>query len=364
MKKFSKNILQLLNAIALFAQCLSYLSGYINPNKIWIIAFFGLAFQYIYLINLGFFFFWWWRRKKFALYSLIFLLLGIGYAGRYIQFRFTKKSIENTESLKLLSYNVRIFNYFEWEGKNSNRDSIVSYLKSEHPDIICLQEFYTRSDDSSLSESYIRRKLSEYPYTHIEYSYVVQNRHSKFGVATFSKYPIINSGTIQFKNSANTCIYSDVMIHSDTFRVYNTHLQSISLKKDNYALMDSIFYINSKKIDEVKDVTTRLKTAYMIRAAQTNAIVHHLEKSPYPVILCGDFNDTPVSYAYQKLLGNKKDAYRESGSGVGNTYRGKLPSFRIDYIFYSDAFTSFNYETPKIHFSDHYPVTTNLVLKR
>jgi endonuclease/exonuclease/phosphatase family metal-dependent hydrolase len=364
LKKFSKNILQFLNAITLFALCLSYLSNYINPIRLSIVAFFGLAFQYLYFINIGFLLFWLWRKNKFAVYGLIVIVLGIGYTGRYLQLR-SHEPIDNiSESIKILSYNVRIFNYFEWEGKGSNRDSIVAYMNSENPDIICLQEFFTRSDDSLLSENHIRKRLNSYPNFHIEYSFIVDETSSKFGVATFSKFPIIHRGNIQFGNSTNTCIYSDILIETDTFRVYNTHLQSISLKKDNYALMDSIFYINSKKIDEVKDVSSRLKRAYIARAKQTKAIVNHMKTSPYPVILCGDFNDTPVSYAYHKLLGNKKDAYRESGSGFGNTYRGKLPSFRIDYIFYSDHFTSYNYKTHKIPLSDHYPVTTQLVLKR
>jgi endonuclease/exonuclease/phosphatase family metal-dependent hydrolase len=128
--------------------------------------------------------------------------------------------------------------------------------------------------------------------------------------------------------------------------------------------MDSILYINSKKIIEVKNLTSQLKRAYISRAEQTTVIVNHMKLSPYPVILCGDFNDTPVSYTYHQLLGEKKDAYRESGSGVGNTYRGKLPSFRIDYIFYTNEFISLNYKTEKIQLSDHYPVSTNLILKR
>jgi endonuclease/exonuclease/phosphatase family metal-dependent hydrolase len=336
----------------------------VNPIKFSLVAFFGLAFQYLYIANIGFLLFWWWRKNKFAVYSLLVLILGIGYTGRFLQIRFKEPPEEISSSLKVLSYNVRIFNYFEWEGKGSNRDSIVTYMNAENPDIICMQEFFTRSDDTLLSEQYISKRLKSYPNNHIEYPFIVSETSSKFGVATFSKFPIINKGHIQFGNSTNTCIFSDILMGSDTFRVYNIHLQSISLKKDNYALMDSIFYINSKKIDEVKDVSSRLKRAYIARAKQTRAISSHMKTSPYPVILCGDFNDTPVSYAYHELLGNKKDAYRESGNGFGNTYRGKLPSFRIDYIFYSDIFISYNYKTIKIPLSDHYPVTTQLVLNR
>ncbi len=364
MKKIIKNILQLLNTLSLIALCLSYFSNYINPARIWGIAFFGLAFQYLFIINIVFFLFWWWRKNKFAIAGLLVLIVGIGYTGRFMQFKFSGDSSIKVHPIRVLSYNVRIFNYFEWEGKRSYRDSIISFLQSEQPGIICLQEFFTRADDPKFSENNIKQKLRILPYTHIDYSYSVNKNNSKFGIATFSRYPIINKGKIQFRKSFNACIFSDIKINNDTVRVYNIHLQSISLKKDNYALMDSIFYLNSKKIDEVKDVTFRLKAAYITRAEQTDAITKHINTSPYPVILCGDFNDTPVSYTYHQLRGDKKDAYRESGTGFGNTYRGNLPSFRIDYIFYSGDFTSFNYETRKIKLSDHYPVTTDLVLER
>ncbi len=364
MKRISKKILKLLNIIATIALCFSYLSNFINPARIWGFAFFGLAFPYLFAINFGFFLFWWWRRNRFALVVLIVLILGIGYSGRYIQFKSVKNNNIDGPSIKIISYNVRIFNYFEWENKRSVSDSIISYLTTEHPDIICLQEFFTQDGKTSLSEQSIKQQLKSLPHSYIEYSYLFNTRKSKFGIATFSKFPIVNAGKIKFNKSFNSCIFSDIKMNNDTFRVYNIHLQSIQLNKKNYDVMDSILYINPKKINEVKNVTSQLKRAYISRAEQTTAIINHMKSSPYPVILCGDFNDTPVSYTYHQLLGKKKDAYRESGSGVGNTYRGKLPSFRIDYIFYTSDFISFDYKTEKIKLSDHYPVSANLLLKR
>lgn len=354
----------MLNTIAAIALCFSYLSNFINPARIWEFAFFGLAFPYLFTINFGFFLFWWWRRNWFALVGLIVLVLGINYSGRYIQFRFLNNKKIDGPSIKLVSYNVRIFNYFEWEEKRSVRDSIISYLSAEHPDIVCFQEFFSQNGETRLSEQNIKQQLKDFPHAHIEYSYTFNTGKSKFGIATFSKFPIVHAGKIKFNKSFNSCIFSDIKMNNDTFRVYNIHLQSIQLNKNNYDVMDSILYINSKKINEVKNVTSQLKRAYISRAEQTTAIVNHMKSSPYPVILCGDFNDTPVSYTYHQLLGEKKDAYRESGSGVGNTYRGKLPSFRIDYIFYTNDFISFDYKTEKIELSDHYPVSTSLLLKR
>lgn len=363
MKRLTRKIILFLNILAVLALCLSYLSNYINPARIWGVAFFGLVYPFLFFINIGFIIYWWWRKKKYALISLLFILIGIGNISRYIQLNRSTKNNPTDIFLKVLTYNVRIFNYFKWENNSSACDSIISFVNRENPDIVCFQEFYTRKDVNELTEKSIKSKLDAYKYSHIGYIKRFNSGKSLFGIATFSKYPIINKNRLVFSNSVNTCIYSDIVVEKDTFRIYNIHLQSIKLKKENYALMDSIFHINSKKINAVKDVTSRLKKAYISRSEQTNTIVNHMNKSPHPVILCGDFNDTPVSYTYQKLLGEKSDAYRESGRGFGNTYRGKLPSFRIDYIFFSNYFTSFDYRTYKMKLSDHYPIGTSLVLK-
>jgi endonuclease/exonuclease/phosphatase family metal-dependent hydrolase len=224
-----------------------------------------------------------------------------------------------------------------------------------------MQDFFTKNAQG-LSEKFIRTSLSAMPYSHISYTYSFRSG-SDYGIATFSKYPIVNKGKIKFDKSFNSCIYSDILIDVDTIRVYNVHLQSIRLRKDNYGIIDSIFKLNTNRLDDVKDISVRLRDAYVIRARQVDELKSHMALSPYPVILCGDFNDTPVSYTYHQLLGDKKDAYRESGGGPGNTYRGKLPSYRIDYIFHDDSFVSGNYKTSKLNLSDHFPVSCVLKYK-
>ncbi len=361
MKTLTKHIILLLNSIAATALVLSYLSDFINPSIVWGFAFLGLAYPYLLLINIAFVIFWWWRKNKNAFLSLVSILLGFGFLIRYVQLPNVSKLPAGEQKINIVSYNVRIFNYYKWENKKSISDSLLEFIATQNPGIACFQEFFTKSFDAKLSEQAIKQKLASMAYEHIEYSKVFNGGQSHFGIATYSKYPIINKGKILFNNSVNVCIYSDILVKHDTFRVYNMHLQSIQLEKDNYTLMDSIFYLNSKKLDKVKDVTSRMKKAYISRSEQTLTIADHMSKSPYPVILCGDFNDTPASFTYKKLLGEKQDAYRESGSGLGKTYRGNLPSFRIDYIFYSSRFSSHNYQTHNVRFSDHYPISVSLV---
>lgn len=358
MKEFTKKILFQLNLFAALAILLAYASNYITPTALWPIAFFGLAYPYLLAINLFFLIFWTWRVNKYALLSLIVILVGVGNIGRYVQSP-SSNSTEDQKAIKVLTYNIRVFDNYNWCGEDIDRDSIISFINYNEPDIVCLQEFFIDSKVYSKSETHTRNLLKPTPNHHILYSQATAGNSRRFGIATFSKYPIVRKGSINFENSHNICIYSDIVFNADTVRIYNLHLQSISLKKD-YTLMDSLAYINSKRIDEVKDISKRLKAAFIRRAQQVDAVKAHVELSPYPVILCGDFNDTPVSYTYHKLLGNKTDAFREAGSGLSQTYRGNLPSYRIDYIFHDAFFNATEYSVPKVRLSDHYPVISVL----
>ncbi len=292
--------------------------------------------------------------------SFLIIIVGVGNIGRYVQLRPSQANYEkDSTQLRLVSYNVRVFNTYKWSGEEIGRDSILEFVNSKQPDIVCLQEYMIHEHIDSASEAYTNELLSQTPNKHIRYTKLANSNRRKFGIATFSKFPIVHRGRIQFENSYNSCIYTDILFKSDTVRIYNLHLQSVSLKK-NYTVVDSLLFFNSKRLGEIKDISRRLKRAYIQRARQVDAIGQHAALSPHPVILCGDFNDTPVSYSYHKLLGDKKDAFREAGTGIGKTYRGKLPSFRIDYVFHDDAFQATNYSTPRVGLSDHYPVVCTL----
>lgn len=342
------------------ALILSYASGFMNPEHFWQFAFFGLFYPLFLLINLGFVLFWLWRKKWYFLLSGIIILLGWPNIGKYLQVNLFSKRKTDFESIRVLSYNVRLFNYYEWEKNEGVRDEIMEFLKGQNISIACFQEFFTQSDEEGDSEESIDKALASLPYKHIFYTYK-PNEFSNYGIATYSKYPILKKGSIRFKNSFNACIYTDLKLEDDTVRVFNVHLQSIKFKKNDYDAMDRLRNrFNAHRIDEVKEISGRLKTAYMIRAQQVDELRWHIDQSPYPVIICGDFNDTPVSYTYHQVRGNLEDAFIGSGRGIGNTYRGKLPSFRIDFIFHSPRFKSVNYQTHRIELSDHYPVSCGL----
>jgi endonuclease/exonuclease/phosphatase family metal-dependent hydrolase len=343
---------------------LSYLANYVNPARIWQFAFFGLAYPVFLVINFGFLIFWILRRKMVFLISLVVILVGWENVARYMQIRLFNHKTHSVKSIKLISFNVRIFNQYNWVKGISVRDSILNFVNKEHPDVVFFQDFYTNDYKPVQSREYIKAKLEELPYSHLNYTYHTSN-YSNFGVATYSKYPIIKKGCINFEKSYNSCIYSDIVINDDTIRFYNVHFESIRFRKTKYTFTDSLsFSFNSKQIDEVKDISGRLKRAFIKRAEQVDQVSRHINNSPYSVVVCGDFNDTPVSYTYQQVRGNLNDAFMGSGKGIGKTYRGSFPSFRIDYIFHSRKFESFNYQTGHIKLSDHYPVSCELEINK
>lgn len=362
MKRYLKKILIWANLIVGGALLLSYLANYINPAHFWLIAFFGLAYPVIFIFNFCFFVFWIWRRKWYALISLVIVLVGWNNVGRYFQFHLFRPAFKHQTQMKLLSFNVRLFNYYHWEKVENVSDSILSYINRQDPDIVCIQEFLVRNNRKKASMQYINNKLFGFSY---RYFFSTEHKSSlQYGIATYSKYPIIREGSVPFPHSYNACIYTDVIFDHDTIRVYNVHLQSIKLVKHNYNFLDSlVFDFNKTRMNQVRDISERLKTAFIRRSDQVNRVKEHLRKSPYPVILCGDFNDTPVSYTYQQLRGDMRDAFRNSGIGIGNTYRGNFPSYRIDYIFYSKELVSGKYHSDRVKLSDHYPIECSIALK-
>jgi endonuclease/exonuclease/phosphatase family metal-dependent hydrolase len=368
MKGIIKKILFLLNILAALALTASYFSAFVSPAKFWIFAFLGLFYPFLLATNILFILFWVIFRKYYFLVSFVCILAGFPFIKRIIQFQnpfrdkyyYQHKYQPGNTSFKLLTFNVRLFNLYKWEAKSDAESGIFHFIEREQPDIICFQEFYTR-DNSSISEIQVRNALKN-KNAHIGYSLNKKNR-SHFGIATFTSYPIVGKGEIRFPNTFNLCIYTDLKIGNDTIRIYNNHLQSIKFLKEDYGLLDTLkLKYNEKQMLGMRRMFSRVRDAFKVRAKQVDDVAAHISKSPHPVIVCGDFNDSPVSYSYQTMRKKLRDAFIESGNGIGYTYRGKFPSYRIDYILYNPIFRSYDYESPKLELSDHYPVICKFIL--
>jgi endonuclease/exonuclease/phosphatase family metal-dependent hydrolase len=363
LKKLIGEILFWLNLLLALLLAMSYLANYINPTYIWSIAFLGLLYPFLFLLNTTFAIFWIFMRKWYALVSVVIILLGWGYIGRFIQLRFDRKDIVINSDINLLSYNVRMFNKYEWEKRIGVGDSILQHVSERGANIACFQEYLTVDAPNRFNKSSLDSFIKDFPFRH---EYFTSNEVPTWstGIATFSKLQIIRKGQLNFENSYNSCNYSDIIYESDTIRIFNVHLQSIYLKEDSYSIINNpVNKIDQKRLNEMKDITGRLKAAYIKRAIQVDEVSRLIRRSPYPVIVCGDFNDTPLSYTYHKIRGNLRDAFIEAGRGFSNTYRGNFPSFRIDFIFYSRSFIAVGYQCDRVTYSDHFPVNCQLNIK-
>jgi endonuclease/exonuclease/phosphatase family metal-dependent hydrolase len=228
------------------------------------------------------------------------------------------------------------------------------------PDVICFQEYLTVQRSNFIREKDIVA-LGDYRYFTEKYSIAKANR--RIGVATFSKYPILHSELVEFDNTSKQfAVFTDIVKENDTVRIYNIHLQSIRIQQDDYDFLNNEETSNEEAKNGIKRMIQKLKHAYPLRAAQALSIVQHAESSPYPVVICGDFNDTPMSYVYNAFNASFEDAFRGNYLGLGSTYAGKLPAGRIDYIFHSPALEAINFSIQDEVHSDHYAIHTDLIL--
>jgi endonuclease/exonuclease/phosphatase family metal-dependent hydrolase len=358
-----------LSLIISIAAFFSSLAPCISPQKSWIIAFLGLGFPFIYFLNFFFLIFWTLKKRKLLIIPLISFFAGIKNIPSIMQFNSSpSEKIEESSSLKIMSFNARSFDLYNWlgnwTGKSKTREQIFEMIKEESPDVVCFQEFYT-SDSGKFQTVKIMMKDIGMQYAHVALP-INLYRIDHWGMAIFSKYPLVNKNTIEFsRKSSNLCLYADLIANHDTVRIYNCHLQSIRFGEEDYKFMNQIGYnVEEENTNGLKKIISRLRIAFTKRAIQADTIAENIHSSLYPVILCGDFNDTPTSYAYKTISENLCDAFRESGSGFGSTYIGPFPAFRIDYIFHSPGLISYDYKNVHKKLSDHYPVTCKVVLNK
>lgn len=346
------------NLLAEFALLLSYLASFISPEKVWYLAFFGLAYPFILIINVLFVIYWAVQIKLQFLVSLISIAIGFKFILASYSFG-NKEKIRDENAIKVLSYNVRLFDLYNWSGNKGTRDKIMTLLKEEKPQILCIQEFF--HDNTGYFPTINSVKEIEGIKRYYFHDYVSMNDTAWWGISLFTSFPIVDKGVIEFEKShGNLCIYVDLKINEDTIRVYNAHLQSVKFKPEDYQTMEQIEnYKNENNLSLIsgKRIIWRLKEAFEKRAKQVDIISEHIKDCPYEVLVCGDFNDTPASYTYHNLSNGLNDAFIESGNGFGNTYIGKAPSFRIDYILHSPAINSSGFRVLPEKLSDHHAVS-------
>jgi endonuclease/exonuclease/phosphatase family metal-dependent hydrolase len=359
LRKILFKILLAVNAVFALSLLLSYLAVVISPQDFALPAFFGLAYPYLLLVNIIFVIIWAMLLRFEALISLVIIAIGFTHFSNYI--KFSKQSGSKSNTFKVLSYNVRLFNYFENNHGITSQKKIIQLLKTQNPDIICLQEFFMLGNQK-VEEALMVQALGGEYYTHLKV--IGSGKNKSYGIITFSKFPIVKRGEIIHKGSSSLSIYTDVIIKKDTFRIYNNHLQSFRLMRMERSFINELTTTDDQEtITEVKTLSVSLKNGFIKRANQAKVVKDHINKSPYPVIVLGDFNDTPVSYAYTKIRKGLNDSFVNSGYGAGFTYKGNYPPNRIDYILYDKALINSYFEIIKAKYSDHYPIISYFRIK-
>lgn len=356
----AKSLFISLNFLAILALLLAFLAAYVPPSSGVIFSAFALFYPVFLIVNILFVVFWLVFKSKLFLASLAFILIGYGNLIHNVQFSFSNNSDSNPDSIHILSYNVERFGLYVSEEKyRKTRSDVLQYLKNEWASIVCLQEYHGKGTTlyEPLQEMKTELEANSYYYE----SYFNPRYQQLTGLVTFTKYEAINKGKLKFDGSRTFGIYTDLIINSDTVRVFNIHLASIQLMHE-----DIDFVVNPGQDKEefrlhVLKIYSKLTEAFLLRQQQLAFLNKEIESSPYSIILAGDFNDTPSSYVYNNISKLLEDTFIEKGNGIGRTYAGVLPLLRIDFILKSSDYNTLSYKRDKLQLSDHFPISARLL---
>lgn len=366
LRKYLWIILFIINIAAIVLLIASTQAWYFLPSKAPVFSFLGMAFPVLVTINILYLLFWLFTLKWiYAVIQLLIFLYCWTPMTTYMPMNTPEKNIPE-KSFRLLSYNVRHFN---WKtGKEGKENPIFNYILEQNADIVCMQEFGVakrKTDKGLISKDEVDKIFKDYPY-HDLIILGNTNAPSLYGLAIYSKFPILRSGKLPIYSTYNGCAVHEIKIGEKKISIFNTHLESNRITSDDKNLYSD--FLKAEKDVKLKDVTenikSRLGVAFAIREDQTKLIQSYVaDQQTNATIICGDFNDTPISYAYKTMKGDLIDSFVASGRGLGITYHENMFWFRIDYIFHSIKMQSYNTTVGDQKHSDHYPIWTNLMFK-
>ena len=335
-------------------------AGNIAPSQnAWIQAF-GLIYPILFIVNLAFLVYWALIKSRYAAIPIIVILFGFNNVFDNFQITFFNSDEKLESETKIISYNVHNFGEQKKDDKSANtKQEIISFLLDQDADIVCLQEYHSSSNKLYEPLKEIRDTLGAQSYYYESYFNPRYNQLS--GLVIFSKYKAVNKGKLKFTGSRSFGIFTDVIIDGDTVRVFNIHLASIELQPEDLDFVVNPEVENSERFrSQIHEIYNKLMQAFKLREKQLEHIIIELEICRYPIILGGDFNDTPSSWVYDQLTDYLDDTYIKKGSGISRTYAGPLPLLRIDYILISDIFKTKNFTRHSLDKSDHYPISAIL----
>ena len=297
----------------------------------------SLTVPLLVLFNLLFLAYWLFKRKRQLWLSAFVLAFGYFILGNFFRFKLSEEKIME-EDLSIMSYNVRGFNVYEWIHDTSVGDQIIDLITAEDPDILCIQEF-SRIRDRQLKKIYAHKFTTDYALS-----------EKKSIQAIYSKFPIINKGSLDFPDSANNGLFADIVVNEDTIRVYNLHLES-------HKIIPSVSRISNEPKGRL---LKRLGKSFAKQGEQAELVEKHIEATPYKKIVCGDLNNTQFSNVYKVIKGDMNDSFTEQGTGYGRTFNFRYYPVRIDFILADDAFEIKAHKNFDLKLSDHFPVMASI----
>lgn len=337
----------------------AWMARWINPASYGFLSSAGLFAPAFWAANFIFLLYWVirWRRG-------VWIPLAVGLWGMWSVTLFFRPQLTedyrrpstDRSLIEVVTYNVRgMLRYGSGGSVRSSMAQVSGVVDSLRPDILCIQEFASTEEHPASS---FESKLGGMNYRVVRYNIAGVGQGHGWGNAIYSKFPIAGRGYVDFDGTNNSILWADVAVRRDTIRVFNAHLQTTAIKADDERYIVEGGFVEDRS--RVRGIVGRLTQNYVIRAVQADTLAARIAASPYPVVVCGDFNDTPSSYSYRVIARRLRDAFREAGRGYGYTYRGFFNLLRIDYMLHSRSIDCVDYISPSFDISDHNPVAVKL----
>jgi endonuclease/exonuclease/phosphatase family metal-dependent hydrolase len=360
-----RSIFLLVNIGIIILYLLVCLVPFINTGKYWFIAFPGLAFPLLFFALFCFLIFWAILRSKWFWLSLIVMLLGTQQILAVFAFNLPQQfsQLKQPNTLRIFHWNVEGWDdYYEnLKERNSYYPQMMKLIKSQNADILCFEEYADEKDMTDSNSTALTIRKMGYPY--YLFAETDSDPHSNSsGVIIFSKYPILNSDTINYgkDTKAEHLVYIDIKRGEKIFRIFTTHLQSVRFEHNDYESLSKLKRAKDPGYKDSRTIISKLKTGYQYRYSQAQTVEKQIEESPYPVIITGDFNDVPNSNTYFTIKRKLQDSFLKKGSFIGRTFRFISPTLRIDYILADKSFKVNQFRVLHVPYSDHYPIETDL----
>lgn len=345
----------LLSAVVVVLLVLTYLVPCVNPSRVWFFPVLGLAAPITYVAGVILMLYWiirWrWLRAGVMILIVVIGLFKVSLFWRP-EIRRTYAETENFDrgSFKVMTYNVRSF---YGENGHSSVSDILRLIEEQDPDVICLQEFNARLAARTEEFSLLEEKYESSGFGRTS----APDSVYEAPLAVLSKFRILRSGTVLTPASS---VWVDLLVGDDTVRVFNNHLRSTAINaSDNLYITEHRFLSDTARESKIRSIVDRLRDNSVLRAAQVDSISRVIDATRTRILVCGDFNDTPISYVYRRMSRGLRDAFRSCGSGYSHTFRGFFNTLRIDYVL-CGGLEPITYETLPVDYSDHHPVLVRM----